>query len=100
MFYLYETHNCGLTLIYLCLCRNLGELGQKDGSSLILCHIQEVYDQTYTLNVASTGLGVAILCRSGRAVPLTTPHSPSSNAKEMMRIADARGFVSQVRNEF
>ena len=79
--------------------RKLGELGQKDGSSLILCHIQDIYEQTYRLSVASTGLGEAILCRSGRAVPLTSPHSPSSNTNEMMRVADARGFVSQVSED-
>ena len=50
----------------------------------------------YMLNVANTGLGEAILCRSGRPVPLTTAHSPATNAQERTRIADSRGFVSRV----
>ena len=50
----------------------------------------------YSLNVANTGLGEAILCRSGRPVPLTTPHSPATSVQERVRIAESRGFVSRV----
>ncbi len=48
------------------------------------------------LNVVNTGLGEAILCRSGRAVPLTTPHLPATNAQERSRVASTQGFISQV----
>lgn len=72
-------------------------MGQQYGSSAVLCHLHALPEGGYVLNVANTGLGEAILCRSGRAVPLTTPHTPSSNMSERTRIADTRGFVSQVR---
>lgn len=76
--------------------RRLGEVATKYGCSAILSHIHMLKDGTYVLNVANTGLGEAILCRSGRAVPLTTSHDPSTNTRERTRIADSRGFVSQV----
>lgn len=82
-----------LSILY---CRQLGEIGQRYGCSVVLCHFHALKDGTYVLNVANTGLGEAILCRSGRAVPLTTPHSPSTNIKERTRVVDAKGFISQV----
>ena len=80
----------------LIVCRKLEEVGQQYGSSAVVCHIHMLANGSYVLNVANTGLGEAILCRNGRAVPLTTPHSPTTNIKERARIADARGFISQV----
>ena len=77
--------------------RKLGEIGQQYGSSAVICHIHMLPNGSYVLNVANTGLGEAILCRSGRGVPLTTPHAPATNFNERTRIADTRGFVSQVR---
>lgn len=86
----------GLSLPLLRPSRKLGEMGQHYGSSAVICHLRMLSNGSYELNVANTGLGEAILCRSGRAVPLTTPHSPSTNMSERTRVADTRGFVSQV----
>ena len=79
--------------------RKLGEIGTQFGSSAVVSHIHMLPNGSYVLNAANTGLGEAILCRSGRAVPLTTPHNPAVNVNERTRIADTRGFVSQVRTE-
>lgn len=83
------------TLLYL---RELGEIGQKYGCSVVLCHIHHARRRgVYLLNTANTGLGEAILCRGGRAIPLTTTHSPATNPSERTRIIEAKGFISQVR---
>ena len=79
--------------------RRLGETATEYGCSTILTHIHVLKNGAYILNVANTGLGEAILCRSGRAVPLTTAHEPSTNPRERTRIADSRGFISQVSSE-
>ena len=79
-----------------CVYRQLGTIGQKYGCSAVVCHIIAMPHGGYVLNVANTGLGEAILCRSGRPVPLTTPHSPATSAQERERIAESRGFVSRV----
>ncbi len=71
-------------------------MANEYGCSVILSHIHALKDGMYVLNIANTGLGEAVLCRSGRAVPLTTPHNPATNSRERTRIADSRGFVSQV----
>lgn len=42
------------------------------------------------------GLGEAILCRHGHAVPLTMPHSPATSKEERERVKEAGGFISQV----
>ena len=42
------------------------------------------------------GLGEAILCRRGHAVPLATAHSPATNKEERQRVKEAGGFISQV----
>ena len=77
--------------------RELGEIGQKYGCSIVLCHIHPVRGKgAYHLNIANTGLGEAILCRNGHAIPLTVTHSPASNPTERTRVVDAKGFISQV----
>ena len=43
------------------------------------------------------GLGEAILCRRGHAVPLTMPHSPATCKEERERVKEAGGFISQVK---
>lgn len=46
-------------------------------------------------NYVCAGLGEAILCRSGRAVPLMTAHSPATCKEERERVKEAGGFISQ-----
>ena len=79
------------------MCRKLQEIGQRFGCSVVLCHLHAREDGSYVVNVANAGLGEAILSRSGRAVPLTTTHSPATNAQERIRITDSKGFISQVQ---
>jgi len=86
-----------ITIIVCLLFRRLGEVATENGCSTILAHIRMLKDGNYVLNVANSGIGEAILCRSGRPVPLTTPHDPGNNPMERTRIADSRGFVSQVK---
>ena len=43
------------------------------------------------------GLGEAVLCHRGRAVPLATAHSPATNKEERERVKEAGGFISQVQ---
>lgn len=78
--------------------RRLGETGQKYGSSVTMCHLRKnsKNGDSYTLNVANTGLGEAILC-SGRSIEtIASAHNPATNREEVKRIVDKGGYVSEV----
>lgn len=80
---------------FLVLHRSLGDVGRKYGSSLVLCHIQAQQNGGYSLNVANTGLGEAVLFRKGKGIPLTSPHQPAVNADERRKLVGRKGFLSQ-----
>ena len=67
----------------------------KYGASMILTHLkQDTTGGGYTLNVANTGLGDAILCHGSQVTPLTVAHNP-----EVRRIVKEKGFISEVSGE-
>ena len=80
--------------------RRLGSLGLKYGASMILTHLkQDTTGGGYTLNVANTGLGDAILCHGSQVTPLTVAHNPATNRDEVRRIVKEKGFISEVSGE-
>ena len=78
--------------------RRLGSIGLKYGASMILAHLKEAPSGGgYTLNVANTGLGDAILCHGSQVTTLTVPHNPATNWDEVIRVVKEKGFISEVR---
>ena len=72
----------------------------KYGASMILTHLkQDTTGGGYTLNVANTGLGDAILCHGSQVTPLTVAHNPATNRDEVRRIVKEKGFISEVSRE-
>ena len=72
----------------------------KYGASMILTHLkQDTTGGGYTLNVANTGLGDAILCHGSQVTPLTVAHNPATNRDEVRRIVKEKGFISEVSGE-
>ena len=74
-------------------------IGLKYGASMILAHLKEAPSGGggYTLNVANTGLGDAILCHGSQVTTLTVPHNPATNRDEVIRVVKEKGFISEVR---
>ena len=76
----------------------MGSIGLKYGASMILAHLKEAPSGGgYTLNVANTGLGDAILCHGSQVTTLTVPHNPATNRDEVIRVVKEKGFISEVR---
>ena len=75
----------------------MGSIGLKYGASMILAHLKEAPSGGgYTLNVANTGLGDAILCHGSQVTTLTVPHNPATNRDEVIRVVKEKGFISEV----
>ena len=67
---------------------------------MILTHLkQDTTGGGYTLNVANTGLGDAILCHGSQVIPLTVAHNPATNRDEVRRIVKEKGFISEVSGD-
>ncbi|KAI1901335.1 hypothetical protein AGOR_G00033250 [Albula goreensis] len=67
-----------MTNTFLVMQRKLGTAGQKLGGSGALCHIKhDPMDPggCFTLTAANVGKCQAILCRDGKPLPLSVPHS-------------------------
>uniref|UniRef100_A0A1X7U6N2 Uncharacterized protein n=1 Tax=Amphimedon queenslandica TaxID=400682 RepID=A0A1X7U6N2_AMPQE len=74
----------------------LGSIGLKYGASMILAHLKEAPSGGgYTLNVANTGLGDAILCHGSQVTTLTVPHNPATNRDEVRLVVKEKGFISE-----
>ena len=72
----------------------------KYGASMILTHLkQDTTGGGYTLNVANTGLGDAILCHGSQVTPLNVAHNPATNRDEVRCIVKEKGFISEVSGE-
>lgn len=76
--------------------RDLGQLGLKYGASMVVCHILKKPNGDYILNTANTGLGEAILCTGSQVTTVTNPHNPATNKAEATRVAQEKGFISEV----
>lgn len=88
--------------------QSLQTSGQKMGASCTLCHIEKVSgtspkeehgkkNTNYVLRVANSGHTEAVLCRKGRALPLTKRFLvEDASVEEMERIKKAGAIVTEV----
>jgi protein phosphatase 2C family protein 2/3 len=67
------------------------DVGDRAGSTCVVAVINKK-----TITVSNTGDSRCVLCRDGKAVPLTVDHEPSSK-EEQRRIEGAGGFVANNR---
>ena len=76
--------------------RQLGDVGQQAGASLLLCHLATTNKDDHVIHIANTGLCEAILCRDGEIIRLTSPHAADTNKDERQRIIQLGGFITKV----
>lgn len=79
--------------------RKLGMAGQKLGSSALLCYIRpDTADPTgsFSLTVANVGTCQAVLCRSGKPVPLSKVFSLEQELEEAQRVKGQKAIVTEV----
>lgn len=73
--------------------------GQKLGSSALLCYIRpDTADpaSSFSLTVANVGTCQAVLCRSGKAVPLSKVFSLEQDPEEAQRVKDQKAIITEV----
>uniref|UniRef100_A0A5F5PP88 PH domain leucine-rich repeat-containing protein phosphatase 2 n=1 Tax=Equus caballus TaxID=9796 RepID=A0A5F5PP88_HORSE len=78
--------------------RKLGMAGQKLGSSALLCYIRpDTADPTssFSLTVANVGTCQAVLCRSGKPVPLSKVFSLEQDSEEAQRVKDQKAIITE-----
>ncbi|KAF2987943.1 hypothetical protein EK904_005148 [Melospiza melodia maxima] len=78
--------------------RKLGMAGQKLGSSAVLCYIRnEVADpaSNFSLTVANVGTCQAVLCRSGKALPLSKVFSLEQCSEEARRVKEQKAIITE-----
>ncbi|XP_006878692.1 PREDICTED: PH domain leucine-rich repeat-containing protein phosphatase 2 isoform X2 [Elephantulus edwardii] len=78
--------------------RKLGMAGQKLGSSALLCYIRpDTADPTssFGLTVANVGTCQAVLCRSGKPVPLSKVFSLEQAPEEAQRVKDQKAIITE-----
>lgn len=73
--------------------------GQKLGSSAVLCYIRhDVADpaSNFSLTVANVGTCQAILCRSGKPLPLSKVFSLEQCPEEAKRVKEQKAIITEV----
>ncbi|XP_016384469.1 PH domain leucine-rich repeat-containing protein phosphatase 1-like [Sinocyclocheilus rhinocerous] len=86
-----------MTNTFLVMQRKLGTAGQKLGGSAALCHIR--HDPTdpagcFTLTAANVGKCQAVLCRDGKALPLSLLHNISIK-EEHNRVQQHKAIITE-----
>ncbi|XP_051553414.1 PH domain leucine-rich repeat-containing protein phosphatase 1-like [Myxocyprinus asiaticus] len=86
-----------MTNTFLVMQRKLGTAGQKLGGSAALCHIR--HDPTdpagcFTLTAANVGKCQAVLCRNGKALPLSLLHNISIK-EEYKRVRQHKAIITE-----
>ncbi|KAK2901484.1 hypothetical protein QQF64_014301 [Cirrhinus molitorella] len=86
-----------MTNTFLVMQRKLGTAGQKLGGSAALCHIR--HDPTdpagcFTLTAANVGKCQAVLCRDGKALPLSLLHNISIK-EEYNRVRQHKAIITE-----
>ncbi|XP_051557049.1 PH domain leucine-rich repeat-containing protein phosphatase 1-like [Myxocyprinus asiaticus] len=86
-----------MTNTFLVMQRKLGTAGQKLGGSAVLCHIR--HDPTdpagcFTLTAANVGKCQAVLCRDGKALPLSLLHNISIK-EEYKRVRQHKAIITE-----
>ncbi|XP_062311620.1 PH domain leucine-rich repeat protein phosphatase 1-like isoform X2 [Osmerus eperlanus] len=104
-----EQHRSGggedyLTNTFLTMHRKLGTAGQRLGGSAALCHIRHdpvtpagpapAHAGCFTLAAANVGKCQAVLCRDGRALPLSSAHTVRQEG-EYRRIRQHNAIVTE-----
>lgn len=81
--------------------RKLGTAGQRMGASAALCHIRHdpvapsEHGGCFTLKAANAGWCQAVLCRGGRAVPLSRTQTVEDEAA-YLRVRQHNAVVTEV----
>uniref|UniRef100_A0A8C0FL09 PH domain leucine-rich repeat-containing protein phosphatase 2 n=1 Tax=Bubo bubo TaxID=30461 RepID=A0A8C0FL09_BUBBB len=78
--------------------RKLGMAGQKLGSSAVLCYIRhDAADpaSNFSLTVANVGTCQAILCRSGKPLPLSKVFSLEQCSEEAKRVKEQKAIITE-----
>ncbi|XP_030893817.1 PH domain leucine-rich repeat-containing protein phosphatase 2 [Leptonychotes weddellii] len=78
--------------------RKLGMAGQKLGSSALLCYIRpDTADpaSSFSLTVANVGTCQAVLCRSGKPVPLSKVFSLEQDPEEAQRVKAQKAIITE-----
>ncbi|KAA0718488.1 PH domain leucine-rich repeat protein phosphatase 1 [Triplophysa tibetana] len=86
-----------MTNTFLVMQRKLGTAGQKLGGSAALCHIRhDPTDPTgcFTLTAANVGKCQAVLCRDGKALPLSLVHNISIK-EEYNRVRQHKAIITE-----
>uniref|UniRef100_A0AAY5ESW7 protein-serine/threonine phosphatase n=1 Tax=Electrophorus electricus TaxID=8005 RepID=A0AAY5ESW7_ELEEL len=86
-----------MTNTFLVMQRKLGTAGQKLGGSAVLCHIR--HDPTdpagcFTLTAANVGKCQAVLCRDGKALPLSLLHNIGLD-EEYSRVRQHKAIITE-----
>ncbi|XP_060731146.1 PH domain leucine-rich repeat-containing protein phosphatase 1 [Tachysurus vachellii] len=86
-----------MTNTFLVMQRKLGTAGQKLGGSAVFCHIR--HDPTdpagcFTLTAANVGKCQAVLCRDGKALPLSLLHNIGLE-EEYNRIRQHKAIITE-----
>ncbi|CAF95244.1 unnamed protein product, partial [Tetraodon nigroviridis] len=89
-----------MTSTFLTMQRKLGTAGQRMGGSAALCHIRHdpvapsEHGGCFTLKAASVGWCQAVLCRAGRAVPLSLTHTVKDE-DEYLRVRRHNAVITE-----
>uniref|UniRef100_A0A8C5UMY9 PH domain leucine-rich repeat-containing protein phosphatase 2 n=1 Tax=Microcebus murinus TaxID=30608 RepID=A0A8C5UMY9_MICMU len=78
--------------------RKLGMAGQKLGSSALLCYIRpDTADpaSSFSLTVANVGTCQAVLCRSGKPLPLSKVFSLEQDPEEAQRVKEQKAIITE-----
>jgi adenylate cyclase len=76
--------------------RKMGAVGARSGSSVFACHIvHKRTTGTINLNLVSTGSCEGLLGREKGVVTVIPPHSLKTHRREMRRIAELGGTISE-----
>ncbi|XP_067905406.1 PH domain leucine-rich repeat-containing protein phosphatase 2-like isoform X1 [Heterodontus francisci] len=78
--------------------RKLGMVGQKLGSSAVLCHIRHDpsdHSSYFTLTVANVGNCQVVLCRDGQPLPLSKVFSLEQCVEELERVKQQKAIITE-----
>ncbi|XP_048402792.2 PH domain leucine-rich repeat-containing protein phosphatase 2-like isoform X1 [Stegostoma tigrinum] len=78
--------------------RKLGMVGQKLGSSAVLCHIHRDssdHSSYFNLTVANVGNCQVVLCRDGQPLPLSKVFSLEQCVEELERVKQQKAIITE-----
>ncbi|XP_038662467.1 PH domain leucine-rich repeat-containing protein phosphatase 2-like isoform X1 [Scyliorhinus canicula] len=90
--------NVYMTHTFLVSHRKLGMVGQKFGSSAVLCHIRRDpsdHSSYFTLTVANVGNSQVVLCRDGQPLTLSKVFSLEQCVEELERVKQQKAIITE-----